>query len=70
MLPELFHQVTIAQIFDALSFYTDHPEQVDPYITQYAGHPAPLFRLNPLNEDVQGYIEEYRREVDTWWEGE
>ena len=66
MLPQLFHQVTIAQIFDALSFYTDHPEQVDRYIKQYAGHPASLFRLNPLLDEVQAHIDEYHKEVDAW----
>jgi uncharacterized protein (DUF433 family) len=29
MVPMLFNRVTIAQIFDALSFYADYPEQVN-----------------------------------------
>jgi uncharacterized protein (DUF433 family) len=70
MLPELFHQVTIAQIFDALSFYTDHPEQVDRYIAQYAGHPAPLLRLSPSWDDMLLGIQEYRQEIDAEMNGE
>jgi uncharacterized protein (DUF433 family) len=60
----LFNRVTIAQVFDALSFYSDYPEQVRPWLEKYAGHPCPLMRLNPFNDEVAAAIEEYRREVD------
>jgi uncharacterized protein (DUF433 family) len=64
----LFDRVTIAQIFDALSFYADYPEQVNVWIEQYAGHPAPLLRLNPLNEQVSAAIESHRQEIDATME--
>jgi uncharacterized protein (DUF433 family) len=64
MVHHLFNRVTIAQIFDALSFYADYPEQIDYWLEKYAGHPTPLMRLNPLNDEVTAAIEEYRREVD------
>ncbi len=64
MVTHLFDRVTIAQIFDALSFYADYPEQVNVWIAKYAGHPAPLLRLNPLNEAVGESIEADRQAVD------
>ncbi len=64
MVHHLFNRVTIAQIFDALSLYADYPEQIDDWMEKYAGHPAPLMRLNPLNDEVTIAIEEYRREID------
>jgi uncharacterized protein (DUF433 family) len=60
----LFNRVTVAQIFDALSFYADYPEQVNPWIEKYAGHPAPLLRLNPLQDEVSEAIASYRQEID------
>jgi uncharacterized protein (DUF433 family) len=60
----LFNRVTIAQIFDALSFYSDYPEQVRPWMEKYAGHPAPLIRLSPLWDDMLEGMEEHRQEVD------
>jgi uncharacterized protein (DUF433 family) len=64
MVGQLFNRVTIAQIFDALSFYADYPEQVNVWIDKYAGHSAPLLRLNPLVDEVGASIEAYRQEVD------
>jgi uncharacterized protein (DUF433 family) len=64
MVPHLFNRVTVAQIFDALSFYADYPEQVNVWIEKYAGHPAPLLRLNPLQDEVGEAIASYRQEVD------
>jgi hypothetical protein len=32
--------------------------------TKYAGHPAPLLRLNPLQDEVSQAIASYRQEVD------
>jgi uncharacterized protein (DUF433 family) len=61
---QLFDRVTIAQIFDALSFYADYPEQVNVWIEKYAGHPAPLLRLNPLNDQVSDAIAAHRQETD------
>jgi uncharacterized protein (DUF433 family) len=64
MVEHLFGRVTIAQIFDALSFYADYPERVNVWIDKYAGHPAPLLRLNPLNDEVSLTIEAARQAVD------
>lgn len=64
MVTHLFNRVTVAQIFDALSFYADYPEQVNPWIEKYAGHPAPLLRLNPLQDEVNEEIISYRQEID------
>jgi uncharacterized protein (DUF433 family) len=64
MVRHLFNRVTIAQIFDALSFYADYPEEVNVWIEKYAGHPAPLLRLNPLQDEVSEAIVSYRQEVD------
>jgi uncharacterized protein (DUF433 family) len=64
MVTHLFNRVTIAQIFDALSFYADYPEQVNVWIEKYAGHPAPLLRLNPLQDEVSETIASYHQEVD------
>jgi uncharacterized protein (DUF433 family) len=64
MVPLLFNRVTIAQIFEALSFYADYPAQVNVWIEQYAGHPAPLLRLNPLNDEVSAAIDAHRQEND------
>jgi uncharacterized protein (DUF433 family) len=64
-IPErLYDLVSIAQVFDALSFYYDDPEEVDERIAYYSSHPAPLSRLNPLWDDVMEHIANYRREVD------
>jgi uncharacterized protein (DUF433 family) len=64
MVPHLFNRVTVAQIFDALSFYADYPELVNVWIEKYAGHPAPLLRLNPLQDEVSEAIASYRRSAD------
>jgi uncharacterized protein (DUF433 family) len=64
MVAHLFDRVTVAQIFDALSFYADYPDQVNPWIEKYADHPAPLLRLNPLQDEVSEAIAHYRQEVD------
>ncbi len=64
MVTHLFNRVTIAQIFDALSFYADYPEQVNGWIEKYAGHPAPLLRLNPFQDEVGAAIDAYRQDVD------
>jgi uncharacterized protein (DUF433 family) len=60
----LFDLVTIAQVFDALSFYADYPEKVDRWIERYADHPEPLARLNPLWDSFNQSVADYRREID------
>jgi uncharacterized protein (DUF433 family) len=60
----LFNLVTVAQVFDGLSFYADYPEQVDRWIGQYADHPSPLSRLNPLWEEFVQGMAEYRESID------
>jgi uncharacterized protein (DUF433 family) len=60
MVTQLFNRVTVAQIFDALSFYADYPDRVNIWIDRYAGHPAPLLRLNPLLDEVGAAIDAYR----------
>jgi uncharacterized protein (DUF433 family) len=61
---KLFNLVTIAQVFDGLSFYADYPEQIDRWIERYAEHPSPLSRLNPLWDGfVQGIVD-YRQSID------
>jgi uncharacterized protein (DUF433 family) len=61
---QLFDLVTIAQVFDALSFYADYAEQVDGWITLYANHPEPLSRLNPLWDSFNQSVADYRQAVD------
>jgi uncharacterized protein (DUF433 family) len=61
---KLFNLVTVAQVFDGLSFYADYPDQIDRWIEQYAEHPFPLSRLNPLWDGfVQGVVD-YRQSID------
>jgi hypothetical protein len=54
MVTHLFTCEMIAQLFDALSFYADYPEQVNAWIEKYSGHAAPLLRLNPFQDEVGG----------------
>jgi uncharacterized protein (DUF433 family) len=64
-IPErLYDLVTIAQVFDALSFYHDDKEEIDERIEYYGSHPAPLSRLNSLWDNVMENIAEYRRQID------
>jgi uncharacterized protein (DUF433 family) len=64
----LYDLVTIAQVFDALSFYYDTPEEIDEKIEWYKSHQliysAPDFKHNPLWDDVLESIATYRHEVD------
>jgi uncharacterized protein (DUF433 family) len=65
-IPErLFDLVSVAQVFDALSFYSDSPEEVDRWIQKYQGHPTPLARLNPLWSDFEEGVAKHRQQVDT-----
>jgi uncharacterized protein (DUF433 family) len=61
----LYNLVSIAQVFDALSFYYDAQEEVDERIAFYQSHPSPLSRLNPLWDDVIENIADYRHEIDS-----
>ena len=60
----LFDRVTVAQMFDALSFYYDNQPEIDQALTAYASHPDPIMRLNPAWDEVVGHIEDFRQAVD------
>jgi uncharacterized protein (DUF433 family) len=60
----LFNLVTVAQVFDGLSFYADYPDQIDRWIEQYADHPSPLSRLNPLWDGFVQNMVDYRQSID------
>ena len=66
--PKLYDLITPAQVFDAISFYLDHPQEVDERIAWYEERPIlnvpATLRLNPLWDDVIENIAAYRREVD------
>jgi uncharacterized protein (DUF433 family) len=65
---KLYDLVTVAQVFDALSYYLDYPQNVDEWIAWYAARPflnVPVtLRLSPLWDDVIENIATYRRELD------
>jgi uncharacterized protein (DUF433 family) len=60
----LYDLVSIAQVFDALSFYYDAKEEIDERIAFYQSHPSPLSRLNPLWDNVIENIADYHRGID------
>jgi uncharacterized protein (DUF433 family) len=60
----LFNLVTVAQVFDGLSFYADYPEEIDRWIERYADHPSPLSRLNPLWDGFVQSMVDYRQTID------
>jgi uncharacterized protein (DUF433 family) len=65
---ELYDLVTVAQVFDALSYYLDYPQDVDEWIAWYSARPflnvPATHRLSPLWDDVMENIAAYRRELD------
>jgi uncharacterized protein (DUF433 family) len=63
----LFNLVTVAQVFDGLSFYADYPEEIDRWIERYADHPSPLSRLNPLWDGFVQSMVDYRQTIDRVW---
>jgi uncharacterized protein (DUF433 family) len=63
----LFNLVTVAQVFDGLSFYADYPEEIDRWIERYADHPSPLSRLNPLWDGFVQSMVNYRQTIDRVW---
>lgn len=66
---QLFNLITLAQVFDALSFYLDNQAEIDGYIEWYKHHPTlniPVrLRLNPLRDEVEGEIDR-NRQVSDW----
>jgi uncharacterized protein (DUF433 family) len=64
----LYDLVTVAQVFDAISFYLDCPEEIDRWISWYEARPLinmpATLRLSPLWDSVIEHIEAYRREID------
>jgi uncharacterized protein (DUF433 family) len=63
----LFNLVTVAQVFDGLSFYADYPEEIDRWIERYTDHPSPLSRLNPLWDGFVQSMVDYRQTIDRVW---
>jgi uncharacterized protein (DUF433 family) len=66
---QLFNLVSVAQVFDVISFYLDNQPEIDGYIDWYRSHP-PLnvpatLRLNPLRDEVNQSIKNYRQELDS-----
>jgi uncharacterized protein (DUF433 family) len=64
---QLFNLVSAAQVFDAIGFYLDNQAEIDGHIAWYqqrpiANVPARL-RLNPLSEEVEQAMQEYRQSV-------
>jgi uncharacterized protein (DUF433 family) len=64
---QLFNLVSAAQVFDAIGFYLDNQAEIDGHIAWYqqrpiANVPARL-RLNPLSEEVDQAMQEYRQSV-------
>jgi uncharacterized protein (DUF433 family) len=63
---QLFNLVSGAQVFDAISFYLDNQSEIDEYIEWYRSRPPlnvpAMLRLNPLRDDVNQSINEYRQE--------
>jgi uncharacterized protein (DUF433 family) len=64
---QLFDLVSAAQVFDAIGFYLDNQVEIDGHIAWYqqrpiANVPARL-RLNPLRDEVEQSIQDYRRSV-------
>jgi uncharacterized protein (DUF433 family) len=62
---QLFNLVSAAQVFDAIGFYLDNQAEIDGHIAWYqqrpiANVPARL-RLNPLSEEVEQAMQEYRQ---------
>jgi uncharacterized protein (DUF433 family) len=68
-IPEtLFDLVTIAQVFDVLSFYLDNRLEIDERIEWYKVHQlpqalSPAFKYNPLWNDVEESIAAGRQEL-------
>ncbi len=63
---ELFQLVSTAQVFDALSFYLDHQEEIDAQIQMYIDRPfldvSLSIRSYPYLDDLDATIEAYRQE--------
>jgi uncharacterized protein (DUF433 family) len=65
---QLFNLVSAAQVFDAIGFYLDNQAEIDGHIAWYqqrpiANVPARL-RLNPLSEEVEQAMQEYRQSAN------
>lgn len=66
-IPEkLMRLVTVAQVFDAISFYLDNQQEIDEYIEFFVQHP-PLnvpfgLRANPLLDEVRENVAAYHRD--------
>jgi uncharacterized protein (DUF433 family) len=65
---QLFNLVSAAQVFDAIGFYLDNQAEIDGHIAWYVqrpiAHVPAQLRLNPLRDEVEAAIQEYRRSVD------
>jgi len=64
----LYGLVTPAQVFDAISFYLDCPEEIEQWISWYEARPLvnipATLRLSPLRDSVVENIEADRRAID------
>jgi uncharacterized protein (DUF433 family) len=62
---QLFNLVSAAQVFDAIGFYLDNQAEIDGHIAWYQekpiAHVPAQLRLNPLRDEVEAAIQEYRR---------
>jgi uncharacterized protein (DUF433 family) len=60
--------VTIAQVFDAISFYLDNQPEIDEYIEYFKSHPSLSIpsglRANPLWDEVIEQMAADRHEID------
>ena len=65
---KLFNLISAAQVFDAIGFYLDNQSEVDDYIEWYRRRPmlnVPVgLRLNPLRDEVNQAIADYRESCD------
>jgi len=48
-IPSRLPHLTLAQVFDALSYYNDHPDKINDYIEQ---NRIPDDRIDPLVKDI------------------
>lgn len=46
-IPQSLHHLTLAQIFDALSYYSDHQDEINAYIERNRGPDSAIDPLGP-----------------------